>query len=223
MPSLSTRTEIFTDSVIRRMTRISAQYGAINLSQGFPDFDPPKELTDSLARAALEGPHQYAITWGAQNFREALAAKHKHFSGLDVDPNKEIVVTCGSTEAMMAAVMAVVNPGEKVIGVHTVSGTRKCVFSYLIKNEQQSAKTPLDTHNTIKRKRINIYICILLNLCLHSAIRIIAISEKPVIAVKIVTIEYILKILLIAYKCLQIFYSKYVFADTAKPNCLHKM
>ncbi len=115
MPSLSTRTEIFTDSVIRRMTRISAQYGAINLSQGFPDFDPPKELTDSLARAALEGPHQYAITWGAQNFREALAAKHKHFSGLDVDPNKEIVVTCGSTEAMMAAVMAVVNPGEKVI------------------------------------------------------------------------------------------------------------
>ena len=115
MPSLSTRTEQFTDSVIRRMTRISAKYGAINLSQGFPDFDPPKELLDRLAQVAYEGPHQYALTWGAQNFREALARKQEHFSGLSVDPNKEIVVTCGSTEAMMAAVMSVVNPGEKVI------------------------------------------------------------------------------------------------------------
>lgn len=115
MPSLSTRTEQFTDSVIRRMTRISAKYGAINLSQGFPDFDPPKELLDRLAQVAYEGPHQYALTWGAQNFREALARKQEHFSGLAVDPNKEIVVTCGSTEAMMAAVMSVVNPGEKVI------------------------------------------------------------------------------------------------------------
>ena len=114
MPSLSTRTEQFTDSVIRRMTRISAKYGAINLSQGFPDFDPPKELLDRLAQVAYEGPHQYALTWGAQNFREALARKQEHFSGLAVDPNKEIVVTCGSTEAMMAAVMSVVNPGEKV-------------------------------------------------------------------------------------------------------------
>ena len=115
MPSLSTRTEQFTDSVIRRMTRISAKYRAINLSQGFPDFDPPKELLDRLAQVAYEGPHQYALTWGAQNFREALARKQEHFSGLAVDPNKEIVVTCGSTEAMMAAVMSVVNPGEKVI------------------------------------------------------------------------------------------------------------
>lgn len=115
MPSLSTRTDCFTDSVIRRMTRISNMYGAINLSQGFPDFDPPEELTDSLARAAKEGPHQYAITWGAQNFREALAAKHRHFSGLRIDPDKEIVVTCGSTEAMMAAMMSVCNPGDKVV------------------------------------------------------------------------------------------------------------
>ena len=115
MPSLSTRTEQFTDSVIRRMTRISVKYGAINLSQGFPDFDPPKELLDRLAQVAYEGPHQYALTWGAQNFREALARKQEHFSGRAVDPNKEIVVTCGSTEAMMAAVMSVVNPGEKVI------------------------------------------------------------------------------------------------------------
>jgi aminotransferase len=115
MPSLSTRTEHFTDSVIRRMTRVSAQYGAINLSQGFPDFDPPHELTDRLAQIASEGPHQYALTWGAQNFREALAAKHFHFSGMKVDPDREIVVTCGSTEAMMASVMSVINPGEKVI------------------------------------------------------------------------------------------------------------
>ena len=115
MPSLSTRTADFTDSVIRRMTRISLKYGAINLSQGFPDFDPPKEITDRLAEVALQGPHQYALTWGAQNFREALAKKQEHFSGMKVDSNKEIVVTCGSTEAMMAAVMAVVNPGEKVI------------------------------------------------------------------------------------------------------------
>lgn len=115
MPSLSTRTADFTDSVIRRMTRISLKYGAINLSQGFPDFDPPKEITDRLAKVALQGPHQYALTWGAQNFREALARKQEHFSGMRVDPNKEIVVTCGSTEAMMAAVMSVVNPGEKVI------------------------------------------------------------------------------------------------------------
>ena len=79
MPSLSTRTEQFTDSVIRRMTRISAKYGAINLSQGFPDFDPPKELLDRLAQVAYEGPHQYALTWGAQNFREALARKQEHF------------------------------------------------------------------------------------------------------------------------------------------------
>ena len=107
MPSLSTRTEQFTDSVIRRMTRISAKYGAINLSQGFPDFDPPKELLDRLAQVAYEGPHQYALTWGAQNFREALARKQEHFSGLAVDPNKEIVVTCGSTEAMMAAVIVI--------------------------------------------------------------------------------------------------------------------
>lgn len=115
MPELSTRTSIFTDSVIRRMTRISNQYGAINLSQGFPDFAPPKEITDRLEEIACRGPHQYALTWGAQNFREALARKHEHFSGMKVDPDSEIVVTCGSTEAMMASMMSVVNPGDKVI------------------------------------------------------------------------------------------------------------
>ena len=115
MPILSDRTAGFTDSVIRRMTRISNQYGAVNLSQGFPDFEPPIEILDRLAEVTKEDYHQYSITWGAQNFREALAKKYEHFSGKAVDPNSEIVVTCGSTEAMMAAMMSVTNPGDKVI------------------------------------------------------------------------------------------------------------
>ena len=112
MQTLSNRTNTFTDSVIRRMTRISAQYNAVNLSQGFPDFDPPKELMDRLSQVAYEDFHQYSITWG---FREALAAKQTRFMGHPVDPNREIVVTCGSTEAMMAAMMTVTNPGDKVV------------------------------------------------------------------------------------------------------------
>ena len=115
MPELSGRTENFTDSVIRRMTRVSLQYGAVNLSQGFPDFDPPKEILDRLAEVAHEDYHQYSITWGAQNFREALAEKQSKFMGRSIDPNSEIVVTCGSTEAMMAAMMTVTDPGDKVI------------------------------------------------------------------------------------------------------------
>ena len=115
MKNLSERTAGFTDSVIRRMTRVSLQYGAINLSQGFPDFDPPKEITDKLSEVAGIGPHQYALTWGAQNFREALAKKQEHFYGMKVNPDEEIVVTCGSTEAMMAAMMSVCNPGDKVV------------------------------------------------------------------------------------------------------------
>ncbi len=115
MKTLSKRTANFTDSVIRRMTRISNKYGAVNLSQGFPDFEPPKEITDRLAEVAGQGPHQYALTWGAQNFREALARKIAHFSGIQTDPDREIVVTCGSTEAMMAAMMAVADPGDKVV------------------------------------------------------------------------------------------------------------
>ncbi|MBQ9893774.1 MAG: pyridoxal phosphate-dependent aminotransferase [Ruminococcus sp.] len=115
MPKLSGRTATFTDSVIRRMTRVSNKYGAVNLSQGFPDFEPPKEILDRLAQVTKEDYHQYSITWGAQNFREALARKHEHFSGQKLDPNSEIVVTCGSTEAMMAAMMSVADPGDKVI------------------------------------------------------------------------------------------------------------
>ena len=115
MPGLSTRTAGFTDSVIRRMTRISNQYGAVNLSQGFPDFDPPQPILERLAEITKEDFHQYSITWGSQNFRDALAAKYEHFTGRAVDPNGEIVVTCGSTEAMMAAMLSVTNPGDKVI------------------------------------------------------------------------------------------------------------
>ena len=115
MPNLSNRTEFFTESIIRKMTRISNEYNAVNLSQGFPDFDPPKELLNALGRVVSKGPHQYAVTWGAQNFREALARKQSKFTGRNIDPNSEIVVTCGSTEAMMAAMMTVCNPGDKVI------------------------------------------------------------------------------------------------------------
>lgn len=114
MRELSSRTATFTDSVIRRMTRVSDEFNAVNLSQGFPDFDPPKAITDRLSEVAKEGPHQYALTWGAQNFREALAKKHEHFSEMKVNPNEEIVVTCGGTEAMMAVMMTIANPGDKV-------------------------------------------------------------------------------------------------------------
>ena len=115
MQDLSRRTERFTDSVIRRMTRISAQHDAINLSQGFPDFDPPRAVLDRLAEVAYTGPHQYAITWGAPNFRAALAAKQSPRMGLDIDPESQIVVTCGSTEAMMCSVMTVTNPGDRIV------------------------------------------------------------------------------------------------------------
>ena len=115
MPELSNRVQEFTDSVIRRMTRISDEYGAINLSQGFPDFDPPKEIMDALAKAAYEGPHQYSITFGAKNFRDALAKKQGKAMKREINPDTEIVVTCGGTEAMMCAMMTICNPGDKVM------------------------------------------------------------------------------------------------------------
>lgn len=115
MPKLSARVGTFTDSVIRRMTRISDEYGAINLSQGFPDFDPPKALTDRLAEVAHTGPHQYSVTFGAENFRAALAEKAAKSLGRAVDPETQIVVTCGGTEAMMCAMMTVCDPGDKVM------------------------------------------------------------------------------------------------------------
>lgn len=115
MARISSRTAGFQESVIRRMTRVAQQTGAVNLSQGFPDFDPPQPLMEALRRTAEKGPHQYAVTWGAANFREALAQKQGRFTGLPIDPESHIVVTCGSTEAMMAAMMSVTEPGDKVI------------------------------------------------------------------------------------------------------------
>ncbi len=115
MKTLSSRTAGFTDSVIRRMTRISNQYGAVNLSQGFPDFEPPKEILKRLEEVSREDFNQYAITWGAKNIREGIARKQSIYMGMDFDPDREIVVTCGSTEAMMAAVMTVTDPGDKLI------------------------------------------------------------------------------------------------------------
>ena len=141
MKTLSTRTDTFTDSVIRRMTRVSLEYNAVNLSQGFPDFDPPKQITDRLAQIAPEGPHQYALTWGAQNFREALAKKQKHFSGMGIDPNTEIVVTCGSTEAMMASMMSVCNPGDKCF-LHSMKTTEP-MRSLAVHNRSMSRLYPL--------------------------------------------------------------------------------
>lgn len=115
MPNLSIRTNTFTESMIRKMTRISLDHNAINLSQGFPDFDPPKELTDRLSQVSHENFHQYAVTWGSQGMREALASKHNHFTGQNINPDTNVVVTCGSTEAMMAAMMTVCNLGDNVI------------------------------------------------------------------------------------------------------------
>ena len=115
MQELSRKNKLFTDSVIRRMTRISLDCGAINLAQGFPDFDPPREMLDRLAEVSLLGPHQYPITMGAPNFRQALARKCGRFMGRTLDPEKEIVVTIGSTEAMVDTLFALTNPGDKVI------------------------------------------------------------------------------------------------------------
>ena len=115
LPQLSHRVSTFTDSVIRRMTRISDEAGAINLSQGFPDFPPPKAILDRLKEIATEGPHQYSVTFGAENFRQALALKQGKAYGHPIDPETQIVVTCGGTEAMMSAMMTVCNPGDKVI------------------------------------------------------------------------------------------------------------
>ncbi len=114
MKELSRRNALFTDSVIRRMTRIANANNAINLAQGFPDFDPPKAITDRLAEIAPLGPHQYPITMGAPNFRQAVANKCGRFMGRTIDPENEIVVTIGSTEAMVDTIFALTNPGDKV-------------------------------------------------------------------------------------------------------------
>jgi len=115
MPSTSHRVSRFSESVIRHMTRLANAHGAINLSQGFPDFDPPEALKRAAEHAGRHGPHQYAVTWGAPAFREALARKQSRWMGIDIDPDANLVVTCGSTEAMMVAMMTACNPGDRVV------------------------------------------------------------------------------------------------------------
>lgn len=115
MKELNRKTECLTDSVIRRMTRISMECGAINLSQGFPDFDPPEFIMKRLAEVATAGPHQYTPTWGAANYRAAIAEKVGKFMGLPINPDENVLGTVGSTEAMMATLMAITNPGDKIV------------------------------------------------------------------------------------------------------------
>ncbi len=105
----------FTESVIREMTREALKHGAVNLSQGFPDFPAPEDLKRAAAAAINDDVNQYAVTWGAKDFREAISDKTRWFLGLDYDPEREITVTCGSTEGMIAAMMATVDPGEEVV------------------------------------------------------------------------------------------------------------
>ena len=109
------RTHGFRESVIRGMTRLAREYRSINLAQGFPNFPAPDMLKEAAARAIRDDINQYAITWGAQRLREALARKYQAWYGLDVDPEREITVTCGATEAMIATLLATVNPGDEVI------------------------------------------------------------------------------------------------------------
>ena len=111
----ATRTHGFTESVIREMTRLCAQHDGVNLAQGFPDFPCPRPLKDAAIEAIEADINQYAITWGAKGFRDALVAKTKRFYGLEYDPEREVTVTCGATEAMVATLLALVNPGEEVV------------------------------------------------------------------------------------------------------------
>jgi len=115
MPSTAARLNHFTESVIRAMTRLADSYGAINLSQGYPDFDPPEELLEAAEQALRAGYNQYSVTWGSPRFRQALAEKQSRFMDLQLDAEAHITVTCGSTEAMLASLMSVCNPGDKVI------------------------------------------------------------------------------------------------------------
>jgi aminotransferase len=109
------RVSVFTESVIREMTRLCQQHGGINLAQGFPDFDPPRELLEAAWRALEDGYNQYAITWGDPELRAALAEKMERYNGVRYDPDRHLTVTCGATEAMMATMLALVEPGEEVV------------------------------------------------------------------------------------------------------------
>src|SRR5947207_8800800 len=114
MPKTSHRTSVFSESLIREMTRVAQQHNAINLAQGFPDFDPPPALVQAAKDAMDAGKHQYAITWGSPELRAALAEKMTRFMGMPIEPDGELVITCGGTEAMMVAMMTVCDPGDRV-------------------------------------------------------------------------------------------------------------
>ena len=109
------RTHTFTESVIREMTRVAQQYGAINLAQGFPDFPMPAVMKDAAVKAINDDVNQYAITWGAKNLRDAICGKYERRYGMPVDPERELTVCCGATEAMASVVLALINPGDEVI------------------------------------------------------------------------------------------------------------
>lgn len=113
--AVSLKSKQFTESVIREMTRLAMEHGAVNLAQGFPDFPAPADVKEAAVRAIRADVNQYAITWGAREFRRAIAERFERDSGLAIDPEREITVCCGSTEAMIASLLAVVNPGEEVV------------------------------------------------------------------------------------------------------------
>lgn len=112
---LSAKAEQFTESVIREMTRLALQHNAVNLSQGFPDFAAPPEIKEAARQAISDDINQYAITWGAKPLRDAIVEKFARTQGVRVDPEREITICCGSTEAMMSAMMAIINPGDEVV------------------------------------------------------------------------------------------------------------
>ncbi len=112
---LSAKAEQFTESVIREMTRLALQHGAVNLSQGFPDFAAPEEIKEAARKAIADDINQYAITWGAKPLRDAIVEKFERTQGVRYDPEREITICCGSTEAMMSAMMAIINPGDEIV------------------------------------------------------------------------------------------------------------
>lgn len=112
---ISRKAQQFTESVIREMTRLALRHGAVNLAQGFPDFAAPAEVKEAAVRAVQADINQYAITWGTREFRRAIAERFEKDSGLAIDPEQEVTVCCGATEAMIASLLAVVNPGEEVV------------------------------------------------------------------------------------------------------------
>jgi len=115
MPHAAERLKNLQESVIRSITRYALERGAVLLAQGFPDFDPPPEVLAAAEAALREGHNQYGMTWGERPLRQAIAGKTRRFYGLEVDPERHVTVTCGVTEAVIAALIGTVNPGERVV------------------------------------------------------------------------------------------------------------